>query len=207
MPDSLKKYSSVFVIIVLVTAILVLVGWQFGIEIFKRPLSNLVAMNPMTAVAFAFSSGSLLLLNKQRKTRYILAGKILALLVLMIGTAKLTGIIIGYDSGIDLWLYYGKLSGEITKHVLNSMAPNTAASFILAGLSLLFLNYQKGNHQPAHYSAFVITVISLLSILGYIYQVPEFHGVLKSFPMAVHSAFVFCFFHWLFYLFILKKGS
>ncbi len=80
----------------LIVSSLVLVGWAFDVETLKRIFPKLVAMNPVTALAFILLGLSLWLSRTEsasRKTR--LAAKLCAGLVAMVGLLKLTEVLSG----------------------------------------------------------------------------------------------------------------
>ena len=72
------------------------------------------------------------------------------------------------------------------------MAPNTVACLLCGSLALLLFN--TGNQRrilPTQFLALLIGLISLLSILGYIYRVKSFYEIPLFIPMAVHTALCF----------------
>ncbi len=181
---------------VIVIAILVWVGWQFNIELLKRPIPRLVAMNPVSALAFILSGISFLLLTSKTKYKQkLIGGKILAFLVLIIGLIRISTKILGWTFSVDTVLYYQKLSGDLIANVSNRMAINTASCFILTGISLLLLNFEtRKKNMPSQAIAVIIILLSLFSIVGYLYQVKAFYGVLANIPMAIHTAACFLLF-------------
>src|ERR671933_1096524 len=60
--SSLKAFSRVSAVAAVLVGFMVLVGWTLGVDVLKRVLPGLVAMNPLSAVAFILSGGSLWLL-------------------------------------------------------------------------------------------------------------------------------------------------
>ncbi|MBS1609361.1 MAG: PAS domain S-box protein [Bacteroidetes bacterium] len=108
---------------------------------------------------------------------------------------------------IDKVFFASKLQPDIVNNLSNSMAPNTAFCFILAGSSLLLLNYKTGTGKmPAQYLALINVLAGLLSILGYIYGVKYFYGVLTYIPMALHSALCFSVFSFSVFLLHPREG-
>src|SRR5690242_9798531 len=101
----LKRSGQYLVLIVLAIALLVMVGWQFDIKGIIHPLSKLPPMNPISAVAFGFFSLSYLLLTRSNpgKKRQQ-AGKLFAVLTLVIGGIKVISTPFKFDSHIDTFL-------------------------------------------------------------------------------------------------------
>lgn len=192
--EHLKKWSHVLIWIVISISILVLTGWQLDIEILKRPLSNLAAMNPTSAFLFILLSISFLLfISKNKIASKITGADILALFILLISSLKILSFIFNVNIPVDTFLFHDKLIENV--NFRNTMAPNTAICFFLSSISLLFINSKFSTKRPVSlYIALITGFLSLLSIIGYLYQVPSFYGVLQYIPMAIHTAVCFLFF-------------
>lgn len=50
--NKLQRWSRYLTALVILIAGLILIGWQFEIDFFKKPIPELLAMNPVTAFAF-----------------------------------------------------------------------------------------------------------------------------------------------------------
>jgi PAS domain S-box-containing protein len=180
---------------------LVLAGWQWGIDFLKQPIPHRTAMNPLTAVSFILTALSFLFLSRSGISPFpaVLSqnvrnrmGHILAVAVLAAGVLKLVaaGHIIHFS--IDQVLFAEKFSSAAGGIWANEMTLNSACCFMLAGLSLLFLNRESGRgRMPAHYMALAIGMLGLLSLIGYLYRVQAFYGLFRYIPMAIHSAICF----------------
>ena len=202
----LKTLCRVFCAITFIIGVLVLLGWMIGSELLKSVVPGLVAMNPMTAVAFIFAALSLWILRDEpndetddnnRKVRR--GAQVLAALVLLIGLLKLIEIIAHLPIGIDRLLFAQQL--ELVPRALpNRMAPNTAFNFFLLGAALLALDWRytadadtldDTRAHPAQLIAFIGVAASLLALVGYAYSAQSFYGVGSFIPMALHTAFSF----------------
>ncbi|MEI9944298.1 MAG: PAS domain S-box protein [Chitinophagaceae bacterium] len=194
--QKLRRWSKVLIIAVMLVGFIVLLGWQFDVIAFKRPLPNLVAMNPMTALSFLLIGGAFLLITKRtRVKKEFTAGMLMAAIVSIVALLKIVALFAGFDPGIDHWLYNEKIKNDIVGNVSNSMAPNTAACFIFLSVSLLLFNYETSKgRRPSQYLALITGLLGLLSLLGYIYQVKTFYGFLAYIPMAIHTAICFLLF-------------
>jgi PAS domain S-box-containing protein len=179
---------------VAVLGCLVLSGWVFNIEAFKRIFSGLVAMNPMTAVGFLLTAVSLVLVPRGQRaeiaTALVWLARASAFFVTSIGVAKVIEIIGGPDVGIDRWLFHSKLS--LGFRGVNMMAPNTALNFVLVGNALLLIHSKKRRSSPlACIAALVCGFEAILAILGYAYGVAAFYGLHTYIPMALPTAIGF----------------
>jgi PAS domain S-box-containing protein len=191
----LKRWSGYLATVVILVAVLVLAGWQFNISILKRPIPSLVAMNPMTAVSFLLSGFALLWSTGIFFPQKPVAGKALASIVIVIGGLKILDVLFNINTNIDQLLYHDKLKEDIIGIIPNGMAPNTAACFIFCGTSVLLINFdRKKKTNPSQYLALLTGFTGLLSLLGYVYQVQAFYGVLVYIPMALHTSFCFLLF-------------
>jgi signal transduction histidine kinase len=191
LPDLVLKAASAIAILV---GCSVLVGWTLDVDVLKRILPGLVAMNPTTAIAFVLAGMSLWLLRAQNtasRLRRIAQG--FAFAVALVGLIKLVGILSGWDVGIDHLLFRGQLESEAAvTGIPNRMAPNTALNFFLLGCALLLLDRQTGrSFWLAQLLILVSLAASLLAIVGYAYGVTSFYGVTSYIPMALHTALTF----------------
>ncbi|MBS1593129.1 MAG: PAS domain S-box protein [Bacteroidetes bacterium] len=177
--------------IVLMVGVLVMAGWQWDIEVLRRPLPHLAAMNPLSAVLFIASSFSLLLYHASGRYRYIalifaVAGVIVAALRMIDAAGGL-----GWD--IDLVFFRHRLWLAEPGNVSNRMGLNTALGFLLICASLLLTYIRRGLliQRAAVGLALAAMVLGTFSLLCYLYYVPEFYSLLGLLPISVHSSICF----------------
>jgi PAS domain S-box-containing protein len=199
----LGRWSIFLAACVMGIALAVLAGWQWDIGMLRRPVRSFVAMNPTTALAFLLSTLAFLSLAlpphfpKQR-----IFGRIMAIVVMTIGAVRLIGYFVPSWAGADQWLYTQRLQADLLANNSNGMAANTAACFVLLGYSLFKAEQQpeillpdeagRKNQWPlADLTALLTGILSLISLIGYLYRSSEFLGLLRYFPMAVHTALCF----------------
>ena len=169
--------------------VVVLVGWQFDLEIFTRERFGFSAMNPTTACLFILSGALLALALRSNPSQAVIwIRRIGACLLLAIAAAKVFEVAIGWPTGVDQWLFADKLT-ETTDALPNRMAPNTAAVFALIALSLLSLDRPVKKFSFSQAFALLAAFGALLAITGYAYGVKSFGGMTSYIPMAVHTAF------------------
>jgi PAS domain S-box-containing protein len=184
---SLSRAASMLVI---VTGLVVLAGWLFGIERLKRGGEDYVAMNPLTAICFILSGVGLWLQQNSSRTG-LRFSRIISITILVVCTLKFISIFINWDFPLDRLLFSQELQ-EISHGLYNRMAPNTAFCFVLASLAILLLDVEiLGRHRPAQFMSILITLVSLLSLYGYVYGVSYLIGVPAYIPMALHTALAF----------------
>ncbi|TGL34985.1 PAS domain S-box protein [Leptospira koniambonensis] len=192
----MKSKHNVLIFIPPLIGALVLLGWLLDIEILKRPRASMVAMNPMSAVSFVFIGIALYLnLNRSDSNTYRSIVRLIGLFVLLVGLTKLYSLISGFDLGMDKILFSDKIAKDIIKGIPNRMAPNTAFDFVILGSAVFLSSYRKEILSSiSNYLCILVLLIGLFSIIGYVYQVQEFYGILSYIPMAIHTAisFIFC---------------
>ena len=185
-------------VVTVISGLCVLAGWLFDLEFLKRIVPGLIAMNPATAVAFIFAGASLALFlrfpqgrgGKQKSRVVILIARLGALVVALIGLAKLAGILSPWDVGVDRWLFSSKLPDGFRLH--DRMAPNTALSFLLLGGALLFVDVRNRFVRfCVEFLAVVAGFGGLLAVLSYAYHIRIFYGLGATVQMALHSAILF----------------
>lgn len=176
-------------IAVFAEAALVLLGWQVHSERLRSVVPGLVAMNPMTAVAFLLAAGALwLLLDEPGRSWRRWPAAAGALAIALVGLLKLLSFI-GPDVGIDQLLFRSELAAYTPP---NRMAPNTALGFSLTGAALLVLDVETADgRRPAQILAVVTTVLSLFALIGYAYGVRYLYAVLSYIPMGLNTALSF----------------
>ncbi len=176
--------------LVILSGLLVLIGWIFGVEVLKRVGPEYVAMNPLTAICFILSGiGLWLLVNSSQKA--LQYSKMFGLAVFLVCLLKFIAVLIGWDYPLDRWLFAAKLS-EGALGFENRMAPNTAFCFILVSLAILLIDVEIARKtRPAQFLSILATLIALLSLYGYVYGVSYLIGFMAYIPMALHTALVF----------------
>ncbi|TGN03133.1 sensor histidine kinase [Leptospira dzoumogneensis] len=192
----MKSKHNVLIFIPSLIGTLVLFGWLLDIEILKRPRVSMVAMNPMSALSFVFIGFALYLnLNRADSSKSRIVVRSIALFVLFVGLTKLYSIISGFDLGMDKVLFSDKIAKDIIRGIPNRMAPNTAFDFVVLGSAVFLSSYRKEVLSSiSNYLCILVLLIGLFSVIGYVYQVQEFYGILSYIPMAIHTAvsFIFC---------------
>ncbi len=178
-------------IIAVLTGCMVLAGWGLRIELFKSVVPGLVAMNPMTALAFILLGFALWFSATQPTDwrRYIVqaCGGIVALT----GLLKLCESFFGWQTGVDRLLFRDALEVIVAGRP-NRMAPNTALNFLLLGCAVLLFDLKTRRGYYPVQLLFVSSLLgSLLPVVGYIYGVQSFYGVGSFIPMALHTAITF----------------
>ena len=184
--DQVLVKLSIFIIIIGLT---VLVGWIADIQILKSILPGYVSMKINTTVGFTIS-GFLFYFLSTRKWNQ--ACTIFALILTLLATASLTQNIFGLDFGIDQFLMKDYEAIKAASHFPGRPSPSTSFSFALCGLSFLGIAskriiFNKVSQCFLH----IVTLISFVAIIGYLFNVPILYKLSFFTSMAIHTSFTF----------------
>ncbi len=191
--EKLKRWSRYLAYAVIGIGLLVLSGWQFDIDFFKRPIPWLAAMNPTSAVLFVLSGLAFLSLSPGKAPQKMKpAGYLLAALVFVSAFVKMLDVFTNFKTGVDLFIFSEAIGRDFNNKFSGTMAPITAFSFLLIAAAL-FLLHTGGDKKitPVQVISLALALVSLLSILGCIYNVQPFYMKLVYIPMAIHTAIGF----------------
>lgn len=184
----ISKAAAYFTIII---ALLVLYGWHSNSTVLKQVAPEMIAMNPATAVAFIFTGLSYLLLLQMpfptiQQRRLIGCIASVALFIALVKLLAVAGI---SDIGIDRWLYPDKIKNTLYNDLPSTMVPQSAIAFVFTGIALLLLN--KRQITASQYLSLPVTLIGLLSVIGYTYHVLTVYHSTTFIPMSFHSGICF----------------
>ena len=165
---------------------LALLGWVLDSPVLKGLAPGLVAMNPVTALAFVLAGTALLLLRDQAAgDPRLRAARACAGAVLLLGVLGFAGGLFGWEANVDRLLFRERLGA-------NRMAPNTSLTFVLSGAALLLLDVEsRRGRRPAQLLALAAGFVALLATLGYAYHVLSLYRVGLYIPMALNTALAF----------------
>ncbi len=165
----------------------VLIGWEFNLVFFKSISDRLAAMNPTTALLLILGGVSLHFIQEDNNAKKIRLGRYIALFIALIAVVRLHGFNENWDIGIDQILFRNKLSG-------NEMAMNTAICFLLIGAALFLTDdRKKGSLVPTQIFGSLVFIISLLTVIGFLYATGSSYHDSVFMPMAIHTAIAFIF--------------
>ena len=174
----------------LTLSFLTLVAWMGGWHLLASVRTHYIPMAPSTALCFALLGGSLLvhLVASGRALRAV--SVFAAALVSSIAVMKLVEFGMGWRFGLEeLLVRNPEMFGSVPT---GRMSPVTAGNFLLGGMALML-----GTLRPGWWivgaTAFAMTVVSLVVLLGYWYGTPLLYGG-TIIPVALTTATAFlCF--------------
>lgn len=179
-----KEIATYMSVIVVLLGVLFLVGWILNIQLFLSPGSDFSTIKSNVAVAFVLIGLAIFLIQtKGSIPKYRLIGKIMALLVFLIGILTVLEYLFGLNLGIDQ-LFFKEVAGVLNTSSPNRMAFNASINLVLAGLAVLVMDIKIDHgHELSQVLAFLGGIVSILALLGYsfnasiLYHLPQFTGI------------------------------
>ena len=197
-PSSIPRLPKAASAAVALASLLALFGWALNIEFLKRGMPGVVAMNPMTAVAFILSSAGLWFYqsdasDESRLSRTYRVSFLCAVMVALIGFVRIWGYSTGVDVGLDRMLFSSKLAMDGGDPAIpNRIAPNTALNFLFSGSALLLARSGNRSLGWLRQSMLLFVIItSFLAFLGHTYEAPGLYRLSPFIGMAVNTAVCF----------------
>ena len=185
MLDSARLASAISVIV----GVVVLIGWQHDVEILKRIIPGLTAMNPVAAIGFICLGCALASTGEMHGFAVRLLGGALAATALAIGLLRLGDLLGILEFQIDQSLFPEKLiTADFGR--TNQIAPNTAINFVLLGTALAAIDHRR-LRRYGQLMTVVAAMSSLLALMGYAYGLPSFYGIGTQVAMPLPTAATF----------------
>lgn len=195
-------FSRAVAAMVIAIATLGILGWLFSIETLKSILPELATMKLNTALAFAVSGVSLMLIasaagpaaggrQAARYQRHIQISQWGGALVALMGALTLGEYLFDWSLGIDQWLIEDSGGGS-SAIFPGRMSPSTAACFLATGLALMSVDTQwSGGLRPAPWLCLAVGFVGAVAVLGYAYGIGSLYDVWAYSSMALHTAVTF----------------
>lgn len=180
----LTTYARMVAVTVVVLGMVVLAGWQLDIPMLRSVLPGWTAMVVNTASMLAVLGVGLWCATLGESQVGSLVRRLCAALALLVGGLTLVEYAMQVDLAIDLLLPF---EHQRNQPVLfpGRMAPATALCILLSGLSLLSL---KGRTLLPQSLVFSTLFISLIAVIGYMFDVSALYTVGIYSSMAIHTA-------------------
>jgi signal transduction histidine kinase len=188
------KYKPVIQTVAILTimiGVFDMIGWIFNIEILKTVIPGYVSMKFNTALCFVLSGSYLLyLVNDTKKKNSFLI--ILPLLVIFLSVVTISEYNFKYTSFIDEFFvrdFHSRLSDFSPP---GRMSKATSFCFIIIAVSLL--KARSKNYRTLiiiQWGLHLVSLISVLAVLGYLYKVPNYYALSFFGSIALHTAIAF----------------
>jgi two-component system, cell cycle sensor histidine kinase and response regulator CckA len=166
--------------------VLVLAGWLFDMPVLKSVHPSFATMKANTAACFLLVGSALFLRNRGR---HMLVARALAAVVLLIAALTLLEYATGWSLGIDEALF--RDDARRPNQPPGRMSYATAINFLLLGSALAFFDLRFRRGRLAPWLALLAALVSLLSLIGYLYGVPSLYAIVPFNSIALHTTLAF----------------
>jgi signal transduction histidine kinase len=184
--DQALTKLSIFIIFI---GLSVLLGWVADIAILKSIVPGYVSMKINTTIGFIISGFLFYFLSTNRWNK---ACTLFSVILTVLATASLSQNIFDLDFGIDQLLLNDYQALKTGSHFPGRPSPSTSFCFALCGLSFLGIaSKQRIYNKIAQCFLHVVTLISFIAIIGYLFNVPVFYKLSFFTSMAIHTSFTF----------------
>ncbi|MEN6293357.1 MAG: hypothetical protein ABFD07_15260, partial [Methanobacterium sp.] len=174
---NLKRISEILSLLIIIIGVIIFIGWAFNIPLLKSPGPDFPTIKFNSALCFILIGTSLWLQQTRRinkRNKHI--AQVLAVIVLSIGLIALIEHLFNFNLGIDQILFT-EPSGTLETSSPNRIAFIGAIEYMIIGSALLFIDKKVHNRVPTQYLMILGSIISLMVLLGYLYDAPEFYQI------------------------------
>ncbi|QIF02810.1 PP2C family protein-serine/threonine phosphatase [Roseimicrobium sp. ORNL1] len=177
-------------LLTLTLSFLTLAAWMGGWPLLASVRARYIPMAPSTALCFTLLGGSLLLQLRATRSGLRALAVVIAAVVSSIAVMKLVEFGTGWRIGLEeLLIRNPEMFGSVPT---GRMSPVTAGNFLLGGVALILATLRPRS-WAAGATAFAMTTVSLIVLLGYWYGSPLLYGG-TIIPVAMTTAAAFlCF--------------
>ena len=165
---------------------MVLVGWATGNRTLMSLSPDWVTMKANTALGLLVSGVALLLLGAESRAATE-TRRLLALFVVLLGAATLLQYVAGIHLGIDELLFNDMAAVRTSQP--GRMAPASALCFMLLGGFVLAREAEAPRLGLG--LALALLMLSVLAVLGYVYETSRLYQMAATTAMAMHTALAF----------------
>ena len=176
-------WIAVFTIIL---GLAVSLGWAFDIPLLKTIVPLYVSMKLNTALGFILTGIVLLLVIKEKWLQF---AAVTSVVLAVLGFTSLFQDVFGYNLGIDQLLIDDLDAIRMGQPSPGRPSPTTSLCFGLFGLIFLAIR-STNNHikNIRQYALHLITLISFIAIVGYLFRVPASYKLSFFTSMAIHTS-------------------
>jgi len=189
-----SKAVSIIGLLSIITGAMVIIGWAFNLPGLQSIFPQYVSMKFNTAMLFILLGAVLLATQSESKNYNKIFLLALSAFVTLFGALSLSQDIFHFNAGIDQLFITDKDAIGEKYPFPGRMAANVSACFLLFGLSFIgFCAKSRVILTLAQYFLHLVTAISAVAILGYLFGLSLFYNLSYVSSMAVHTAVLFFF--------------
>ncbi|MFI5137666.1 MAG: PAS domain S-box protein [Sphingobacteriales bacterium] len=188
---SLQKNKTITItgLLGIVTGIVVIIGWLFSLPGLETIYPHYVSMRFNTALCFVLLGAALITTQVESNKYNKLIFLVLSITLTVFSALSLSQDIFHFNSGIDQLFVADKLSIAEKYPFPGRMAINVSCCFALCGLALVGFSIKNQLvNILSQYFLHLVTAISSVAIIGYLYGLSLFYKLTFVSSMAIHSA-------------------
>ncbi len=192
--DQQQKNRTLIIIslFTIVAGITVMMGWVFNIPAYQSIIPGFEGMRFNTALCFVLFAGALLLTQYQSSAYVRAIYFIFSLLGTMIGLITVAQDLFHFTSGLDQLFVTDKTIPSYSIPFPGRMAFNASINFVFLGLGFLLLTLRtRSSNILSQFFFHLVTILSAIALIGYLYGVSFFRALLYKTSMATHTAILF----------------
>jgi PAS domain S-box-containing protein len=157
--------------ITVISGVLVMSGWIFGLNFLKGPDPSSISMKANTAICFVMLGGSLLLRKFFRESRKMaIVTRVFILITIAVSLFTLLEYITGWNPGIDGWLFKD-VSQSNRELFPGRMAFNTSICLLFLGIALIYVEREATSLiYLSQILPLLTALLSMIIVLGYMYN-------------------------------------
>jgi PAS domain S-box-containing protein len=186
-----KPFIKITAVITIVAGLLVIIGWFAGNENLKSVVAGLETMKFNSAICFILSGVSLLFqVNEQNSNRNFKT--FLCSLIMLFSLLTLAEYIFNINTGLDELFVTDYTARNNSQNFPGRMAVGTVYCFLLIGLAFIAMSSSRKNVKlAAQYFLHLVTLISVVALTGYLYDIPIFYKLSFPHAMALNTSVLF----------------
>ncbi len=184
-PRSLRRLSIVMALCTLTASITSFSGWALNIPRLTSWLNSEMSIQPNTAVLIALASMAILFLQ----SGYHRITRVLGGIVVLGGVLNLLQYMLDADFGFNHQLLFGREWGYAGTMAPGRFGPPASIAFLLIGVSLVLFGFRSNRtHRHVPVLALVVVLLTMFSLLGYLFGARNFYAIPWLSAIALPSA-------------------
>ena len=192
--DVLSSIGKAFYITAFIISLSTIVLRVIDLELLRKTsYGGIVFMNPLSSILFMLLAIAVGIVQKEASSpRSLIVSNFLCYVVIVIGALKIITSLLGVSMILDELLFKEQIAlppDRAFETNVHTMAPNTGLTTVLIAVSIILTNKETTQlFKIAQFLDYLVTLIALLSIYGYIYRIEDLYGYLESTPISFHSS-------------------
>jgi PAS domain S-box-containing protein len=176
-------------IVSIIAGLVVLSAWIFSFKTFTFFGAAVVFVKPNIAIGFILAGIALIIFTGSENTRSRRVAFSLASFLFILGGITFLQYTLGFNAGIDQLLVPDNYTARPSYP--GRMSPGAAICLWMLGSGFMLIQSPgKLMQNIGQYLFHIVTLLSLIAIIGYLYDVPSFYALSSVNPMVIHTAVI-----------------